>query len=78
MCGLICSTTLRPCPLCRSKGPFVPIAFSFESSICSGKPTHVFNPCGHVASKQVSTLPHTALPPKHYYNHMSEYSGMWY
>jgi hypothetical protein len=30
----------------------VPIAFTFEPSICSRKPTHVFNPCGHVASKQ--------------------------
>ena len=42
----------RCCPLCRMSGPFVPIAFSFESAICNKKPTHVFNPCGHVASKQ--------------------------
>lgn len=30
----------------------MPIAFTFEPSICSRKPTHVFNPCGHVASKR--------------------------
>ena len=43
----------KSCPLCRKSGPYVPIAFAFEPSICSRKPTHVFNPCGHVASKQV-------------------------
>jgi hypothetical protein len=43
----------RPCPLCRQEGPFVPIAFSFEPSICGSMPTHVFNPCGHVASQEV-------------------------
>ncbi len=40
----------KPCPFCRKSGPFVPIAFSFEPSICDRRPTHVFNPCGHVAS----------------------------
>lgn len=40
----------RSCPLCRKHGPFVPIAFAFEASICDQRPTHVFNPCGHVAS----------------------------
>lgn len=40
----------RSCPLCRQEGPFVPIAFSFEPTLCSERPTHVFNPCGHVAS----------------------------
>ena len=44
----------RPCPLCRKKGAFVPIAFAFEPAICySARPTHVFNPCGHVASRMV-------------------------
>jgi hypothetical protein len=42
----------RPCPLCRREGAFVPIAFSFEPSICDKFPTHVFNPCGHVASNE--------------------------
>ena len=41
----------RPCPLCRKRGPFVPVAFSFEPLICSDIPTHVFNPCGHIASR---------------------------
>ena len=45
-----------PCPLCRKVGPYVPVAFAFESSICSKKPTHVFNPCGHVASKSTCAL----------------------
>jgi hypothetical protein len=40
----------RCCPLCRKHGPFVPIAFAFEPSLCDRSPTHVFNPCGHVAS----------------------------
>lgn len=43
----------RPCPLCRQEGAFVPIAFTFEPSICNAIPTHVFNPCGHVASQEV-------------------------
>lgn len=49
------------CPLCRTYGSFVPIAFAFEPSLnmatctqsedaSSQGPTHVFNPCGHVAS----------------------------
>ncbi len=40
----------KSCPLCRTYGPYVPIAFEFEPAICTKKPTHVFNPCGHVAS----------------------------
>ena len=39
----------RPCPLCRTAGPFVPIQFAFEPTLCSKRPTHVFNPCGHAA-----------------------------
>lgn len=41
----------RVCPLCRQLGPFVALAFAFESSICTGLPSHVFNPCGHAASE---------------------------
>lgn len=40
----------RPCPLCRKEGPFVPLAFNFEPTICGDLPTHVFNPCGHISS----------------------------
>jgi hypothetical protein len=40
----------KPCPLCRTVGSFVPLAFAFEPAICSDIPTHVFNSCGHVAS----------------------------
>lgn len=56
--------TARPkqCPLCRTVGVFVPMAFTYEpcldtlsqwsrhSSRTIAAPTHVFNPCGHVAS----------------------------
>ena len=38
------------CPLCRTDGPFRPVAFSFDVALDVGLPTHVFNPCGHVAS----------------------------
>lgn len=42
----------KPCPLCRRVGPFVPIALPFEPALCdASRPTHVFNPCGHVASR---------------------------
>lgn len=54
----------RPCPCCRANGPFMPIAFPFESAICDQIPTHVFNPCGHIAS--LETCKHWSmmhLPP---------------
>ncbi len=40
----------NPCPLCRQKGPYVPIAIACEPTLTNGPLTHVFNPCGHVAS----------------------------
>lgn len=40
----------RSCPLCRTSGCFVPMAFEFEPMLGSGIPTHIFNPCGHAAS----------------------------
>ena len=43
-----------PCPMCRAQGPFVPVALAFDSvAISRDLPTHVFNPCGHAASKSV-------------------------
>ena len=42
----------KPCPLCRRPGPLVPLAFAFCAAVCgSPRPTHVFNPCGHVAAQ---------------------------
>ena len=41
----------RPCPLCRKHGPYTAVAFAFEPALCHRIPTHVFNPCGHVASR---------------------------
>ena len=43
------------CPLCREVGPLVPLVFPFCSSIDTGRPTHVFNPCGHAASLEAIT-----------------------
>ena len=61
-----CDYCYRPCPLCRQKGPFVPVSFVFPSyntkqlkvNGCStlsssNNPNCVFNPCGHVARREV-------------------------
>ena len=40
----------RPCPLCRTSGPFVELKLEWEPAICKEKPDVVFNPCGHIAS----------------------------
>jgi pellino protein len=45
---------VRSCPLCRMNGPFVPLSYSSDSAICMEEPTHVFNPCGCVASMTVA------------------------
>jgi hypothetical protein len=44
----------RPCPLCRRTGVFTPLIFPFDPVICPKPPTHVFNPCGHAAAKEVN------------------------
>lgn len=44
------------CPLCRTRGPFLPLSYCFEETICSACPTHVFNPCGHAISREVAQL----------------------
>lgn len=44
------SMNCKACPVCRTQGAFVPLAFTFEPAICDAYPTHVFNPCGHVSS----------------------------
>ena len=62
----------KPCPLCRSKGVFVPVSFALEGSvhqhmnmtemdsigvgyqsISSLQSYYVFNPCGHIARREV-------------------------
>jgi hypothetical protein len=43
----------KPCPLCRQPGPYVPLAFEFDSAFSTTKPTNVLNPCGHAASRDV-------------------------
>jgi pellino len=47
------SISLSSCPMCRKSGPYLPLILPSDNSICSKKPTHVFNPCGHAASLQV-------------------------
>ena len=43
----------KRCPLCRQRGSMVEVQFPFCAFLDDGKPTHVFNPCGHVASLAV-------------------------
>jgi hypothetical protein len=60
----------QPCPMCRTAGPFVPVAFPFAPSICDELPTHIFNPCGHVASlatcAKYSSLPLPSSQGSHF------------
>jgi hypothetical protein len=61
----------HPCPLCRTKGPYVPLVFPFDASICAHRPTHVFSPCGHAASLSTcrkwagTILPDIFAGPRH-------------
>lgn len=51
----------KNCPMCRTPGDFVPLIFHLNSILWRGRPTHVFNPCGHAASRALceewSTIP---------------------
>eukprot|EP01033_Poteriospumella_lacustris_P008022 gene8022-5773_t len=48
------ATARQPqCPVCRTLGPFVPLIFSYDPVLDNGSPTHVFNPCGHMASLEM-------------------------
>ena len=46
----------RTCPLCLMDGPFVKLKMGCELSVYvdSDLPTHCFNPCGHMSSKNTS------------------------
>lgn len=46
----------KSCPLCRKSGTFVPLAIEFENLLSDRRPTHVFNPCGHIAAKYICEL----------------------
>uniref|UniRef100_A0A8C4SUL2 E3 ubiquitin-protein ligase pellino homolog 1-like n=1 Tax=Erpetoichthys calabaricus TaxID=27687 RepID=A0A8C4SUL2_ERPCA len=44
----------RECPMCRSRGPYVPLWLGCEAGfyVDAGPPTHAFSPCGHVCSEK--------------------------
>ncbi|RXM29820.1 E3 ubiquitin-protein ligase pellino-like 1 [Acipenser ruthenus] len=56
----------RECPMCRSRGPYVPLWLGCEAGfyVDAGPPTHAFSLCGHVCSEKTVTywsqipLPH--------------------
>uniref|UniRef100_A0A672N9G6 E3 ubiquitin-protein ligase pellino homolog 1-like n=2 Tax=Sinocyclocheilus grahami TaxID=75366 RepID=A0A672N9G6_SINGR len=58
----------RECPLCRTRGLYVPLKLGLESGfyLDAAPPTHAFSPCGHVCSERTATfwsrllLPHGA------------------
>lgn len=44
----------RECPMCRAKGPYVPLWLGCEAAfyVDAEPPTHAFSPCGHVCSEK--------------------------
>ena len=68
-----CTTHRRmPCPLCRTRGPFVELKLEWEPAICDDEPEVAFNPCGHIVSERVArkwaslALPDNAPPNARY------------
>ncbi|KAI9533507.1 E3 ubiquitin-protein ligase pellino 1 [Dissostichus eleginoides] len=48
----------RECPMCRAKGPYVPLWLGCEAGfyVDAAPPTHAFNPCGHVCSDKTAAF----------------------
>lgn len=48
----------RECPLCRTRGLYVPLKLGRESGfyLDAAPPTHAFNPCGHVCSERTAAF----------------------
>ncbi|KAM8859464.1 E3 ubiquitin-protein ligase pellino homolog 1b [Spinachia spinachia] len=48
----------RECPMCRAKGPYVPLWLGCEAGfyLDAAPPTHAFNPCGHVCSEKTAAF----------------------
>ncbi|XP_034407491.1 E3 ubiquitin-protein ligase pellino homolog 1b isoform X1 [Cyclopterus lumpus] len=46
----------RECPMCRAKGPYVPLWLGCEAAfyVDAAPPTHAFSPCGHVCSEKTA------------------------
>ncbi|XP_072512921.1 E3 ubiquitin-protein ligase pellino homolog 1 [Salminus brasiliensis] len=53
----------RECPLCRSRGPYVPLTLGRVSGVYADAeaPSHAFVPCGHVCSER--TVEHWSKTP---------------
>ncbi|KAM8852722.1 E3 ubiquitin-protein ligase pellino homolog 1b [Synchiropus picturatus] len=49
---------LRECPMCRAKGPYVPLWLGCEAGfyLDAAPPTHAFDPCGHVCSEKTAAF----------------------
>lgn len=55
----------RECPMCRTRGPYVPLWLGCESAfyLDTAPPTHAFVPCGHVCSEKTAAFwSHIPLP----------------
>lgn len=48
----------RECPMCRTRGPYVPLWLGCESAfyLDAAPPTHAFVPCGHVCSEKTAAF----------------------
>jgi len=61
-----------PCPLCRTRGPFVELKLEWEPAICDEEPEVAFTSCGHIVSERVArkwaslALPDNAPPNARY------------
>lgn len=50
--------TERECPMCRARGPYVPLWLGCEAGLYvdAAPPTHAFSPCGHVCSEKTAAF----------------------
>ncbi|CAL8254149.1 unnamed protein product [Lota lota] len=48
----------RECPMCRARGPYVPLWLGCEAGfyLDAAPPTHAFSPCGHVCSERTAAF----------------------
>ncbi|CAB1344843.1 unnamed protein product, partial [Coregonus sp. 'balchen'] len=48
----------RECPMCRTRGPYVPLWLGCEAGfyLDAAPPTHAFSPCGHVCSEKTAAF----------------------
>ncbi|KAJ3610712.1 hypothetical protein NHX12_022804 [Muraenolepis orangiensis] len=48
----------RECPMCRARGPYVPLWLGCEAGfyLDAAPPTHAFRPCGHVCSEKTAAF----------------------